>query len=94
MGPRERPMTPTEKKLLRAVRKQELSSAATFVSGRHSTRMALALVRRGVLHAAVSKAAVGAEAYPWQELAVATDPMLLVGYRDKLSHRVKIRPIR
>lgn len=93
MGPKERPLTDAEKRMTKALRKlQDPDRDCLFVVGRHSTRIALALVRRGLAHAAVSKAGNGSQAYPWQELAVAITPLALAQYSRVLSPRQKIRP--
>ena len=86
MHPKKRPPTRAEKRMLRSLRKlttQGLEPA--LVSGTYSRRIALALVRRGEAHAAISRAG---------ELAVSVDPAALLRYPDRVSPRQDLRALR
>lgn len=93
MHPKYRNMTRAEKRMLDHIHRREADGfSVQYVRGLHETRVALALVRLRLVHAAVTKNdLMGVWPYPWKEIALSTNPVNLSNYGGLLSPRVKFR---
>ena len=87
--------TRCEKQLLRRIARRETAGYGNWLSARREgvqTRLAVRLLRRGLLHAAVSKSDMfGLSPYPWGEIAVAIDPKKLDHYPIKVPTSIPFR---
>jgi hypothetical protein len=90
-------MTRCERQFLRRLERSENKDLSTWVMAREKTqtRIALRLLRRGLLCAAVSKADLfGTQPYPWKELALAVDPSKISRYPIRVPRAIRFRASR
>lgn len=94
MTPRRLPSR-CEKQLLRRIVRRETAAYGNWFSARREgvqTRMAVNLLRRRILHAAVSKSdMLGISRYPWKEIAVAVDARKLDHYPIKVPTSIAFK---